>query len=164
MAIMGVESNIKAYNAVKDLVRKGEKFNRENKAKELGVHFRTISKYIAKARKELGIVGEDRRSGKKDRRKSKSFKGGTLDDFRNRFDDSVLIPNVIENGIKKYLTKGDGTPLYMKDQDFRESCDVGAGKWRRYAEDYKHLQVKKDGVIYWGHPDIVDDLRKAVNR
>ena len=161
---MKIESNINAYNKVRVLVKKGEEFNQKNKAKELGVHPRTIGKYISKARKELGIVDKDRRSGKKDRRKSKSFKGGTLNDFRNRFDDSVLIPNVIEDGIKKYLTKLDGTPLYMRDQDFRESCDVGAGKWRRYAEDYKHLQVKKDGVIYWGHPDIVDDLRKAVNR
>jgi hypothetical protein len=123
---MKIEKNIKAYNAVKELIEKGEYFNKKIKAKELGVHPRTISKYAAKAKKELGITDTNRRIGKKDRRKPKSFKGGTLDDFRNRFDDSVLIPNVIEDGIKKYLTRVDGTPLYMRDQDFRESCDVGA--------------------------------------
>lgn len=161
---MKIERNVKAYNAVKKLVEKGKDFNDKEKALELGVHPRTVQKYAAKARKELNIATVDRRIGKKDRRAKKVLVGGTLDDFRNEFDDSVVIPNAIEEGIKKHLMKPDGTPLYMRDQDFREACDVGPGKWRRYAEDYKHLQVKKDSVIYWGHPEIIEELRKAVNR
>jgi hypothetical protein len=155
--------NAKAYDEIKRLVKLGEEINSTEKAKEHGVHQRTIQKYAERAKKELGIAIE-RRVGKTDRRKPKAFKGGTLEDFRSNFDDSVVIPGVIERGIKKYLTGGDGAPLYMRDQDFREVCNVGPGKWRRYADDYKHLQVKKDGVIYWGHPEIIDEMRKAVNR
>lgn len=161
---MKFKENTKAYEAVKELVKKGESFNSKEKADELGVHTRTIQKYALKARRELNISKADRRVGRKDRRKGKAVVGGTLEDFRSQFDDSVVIPNAIEDGIKKHLTGKDGTPLYMRDQDFREACDVGSGKWRRYADDYKHLQVKKDSVIYWGHPDIMDALRKAVNR
>ena len=161
---MKIEKNVKAYEAVKELIKNKTIFDKKKKAKELGVHHRTVSKYMAKARAELGIVDDERRTGRKDRRKPKSLKGGTLEDFRNQFDDSIVIPKAIDSGVKKHLINREGVPLYMKDQDFREACDVGPGKWRRYAEDYRHLQVKKDGVIYWSHPDIVEELRKAVNR
>ena len=159
-----IQKNVKAYHAVKELVKNGKDFSHKEKASELGVHPRTIGKYVAKARRELNLQSIDRRVGKKDRRSKKAFVGGTLQDFRDQFDDSVVIPSAIEQGIKKHLMRADGTPLYMRDQDFREACDVGPGKWRRYADDYKHLQVKKDGAIYWGHPEIIDELRKAVNR
>ena len=150
------------YKKIFDLVKQRKEFNSREKAQELGVHLRTVQKYVSRAKVELGM--EERRVGKKDRRKPKAVRGGTLEDFRRHFDDSVVIPNAIENGINKYLKSKDGIPLYMRDQDFREACDVGPGKWRRFADDYKHLQVKKDGVIYWGHPEIIDKLRKAVNR
>lgn len=158
------KGNVEAYNAIKELVKNGEEFGTGDKAAEFGVHRRTIGKYVVRAKEELGIAVKERRTGKKDRRKPKALTGGTLEDFRRQFDDSVVVPDAIEAGIKKHLMKRDGTPLYMRDSDFRDACDVGAGKWRRYADDYKHLQVKKDGVIYWAHPEIIDEIRKAVNR
>jgi hypothetical protein len=158
-------ANPDAYKIVEKLVKEekktGEKFNRAKAAKELGIGLRTLQRWIKWIYSGKRV---ERRVGKKDRRKPKEMVRGTLEDFKNQFDDSVVIPNAIEKGIEKHLMKPDGTPLYMRDQDFREACDVGPGKWRRYAEDYKHLQVKKDGVIYWGHPQIIDELRKAVNR
>lgn len=160
----GIPFNEKAYSKVKELIEKGEPFKNEEIAKRVNVHPRTVITYKRKAEKELGITRVERRVGKKDRRKPKAVKGGTLDDFRDQFDDSVVIPTAIEKGIKNHLMRPDGTPLYMRDSEFREACDVPPGKWRRYAEDYKHLQVKKDGVTYWGHPDIVEGMRKAVNR
>jgi len=89
-------------------------------------------------------------------------KGG-IDDFRARYDDSVIIPQLIQDGIEKYLTL-NGEPAWMIDRDFREACGVAITKWRRYADDFKHLQASKDGQTFWGHPNIIDEMRKALNR
>lgn len=88
----------------------------------------------------------------------------TLDAFRKAYDDSIIIPERIEEGINRYLTEA-GEPSWMSDRDFREALGVPVGKWRRYADDYRHLQVTvPGGGIVWGHPEIIDEMRKAVTR
>ena len=95
---------------------------------------------------------------------NKSINNKGIEGFRNKFDDSVIIPKKIQEGIEKYLRDENGEPDYLHDRDFRELCDVSISKWRRYATEFKHLQVKKDGDIYWGHPEIIDEMRRAVQR
>jgi len=88
----------------------------------------------------------------------------TLDAFKMRYDDNVIIPRKIESGIEAHLTD-NGEPSWMRDREFREACGVPVSKWRRFADEYKHLQVKVPGdEIVWGHPKIIDEMRKAVQR
>jgi len=94
----------------------------------------------------------------------KPVKRGSLTDFRMQFDDNVIVPQAIEENIAKLVTS-QGDPAYMRDAEFREQCGVSVSKWRRYADDYKHLQVRvPGGELFWGHPEIVDEMRKAVQR
>lgn len=88
--------------------------------------------------------------------------GGGIEKFREIFDDSLIVPKKIEEGIKKHLINSRGEPDWMYDRDFREACGVSVSKWRRYADDFKHLQVKKDGLIIWGHPDIIEEMRRVI--
>ena len=89
---------------------------------------------------------------------------GGIDSFRRQYDDAIIIPKQIKLGINSYLVEPDGTPSWMKDRDFREACGVGHGKWRRYADDFKHLQVKVQGEVIWGHPEIIQEMRLAAQR
>jgi len=86
----------------------------------------------------------------------------TLEVFKQTFDNSIIIPKKITEGIDKYLMV-DGEPSYMSDTEFREACGLVVTKWRRYADEFKHLQCKipGGGTVYWGHPDIIDEMRKA---
>lgn len=129
----------------------------EAAADKFGVNVRTIRKWISMFNKP-----ESRRVGR--RKPLTGNKGLSLDEFREKYDDSILIPTAIEDGIEKYLKRPDGTPIVRSDKEFMDLCNVISGKWRRYAEEYKHLQVKKHGVLYWAHPDIIDEVRSAVNR
>ena len=148
-----------AYREVEKAFREDENFNKQKKADELGINPRTVYKILEKVRGKKN----DRRSGS-DRRKKRITQCGDINEFRDQFDDSVIIPKLIEEGIEKYLTKPDGEPAWMTDKDFREACGVPHGKWRRYAEDYKHIQAKKGDLHFWGHPDIIDEMRAALNR
>ena len=159
-----MEEKSEAKEKVRELWTANPKFPRTKTAKKLGVNLRTLYKWIKGFEANVKPLPQNvERVAKTDRRRPKLKNGGSLDDFRQQFDDSKVVPNMIEAGIKKHLFK-DGVPGYMRDQDFREACGVGPGKWRRYADDYKHLQVKKDGITFWGHPEIIDSMRKAVNR
>ena len=90
--------------------------------------------------------------------------GGGFEAFREKFDDSLIIPDKIKEGIKKFLVNGKGEPDCMYDQDFREACGIPPSKWRRYADDFKTLQVKKDNLIIWGHPEIIEQMRMVLQR
>jgi hypothetical protein len=93
----------------------------------------------------------------------KSQKKG-IEAFRNQYDDGIIIPDKIEAAIGAHLEDGDGAPCWMRDKEFREVCGVSLGKWRRYADEYKELQVSVQGEIIWGHPDIINEMRRAVNK
>ena len=96
---------------------------------------------------------------------SKKRSGGTLDEFKNEFDLSVIVPKKIEEGIEKYLRRPDGEPVYMFDWRFRELCKVSVTQWRRYADNYKYLQIKnKNGELIWGHPDIIEEMKEVLLR
>jgi len=138
---------------IEELWKKDPRFSRKKASESTGVNQRTIYKWVKDL--EKGTVAPIRRIRKPD-------KGGTIDDFRRQYDDSVVVPNQIKAGIKKLVKNGE--PTYKTDQEFREICGVAPGKWRRYAEDFRHLQIKKDGLHWWGHPDIIEEMRKAVNR
>ncbi len=131
----------------------GPTLNKTELAKRLGVHRATIRKVINKFRKG-SIIQSTIKKG--------DISAGTLNEFRSKYDDGYIIPKKIEEGIDKCLVIND-EPGYMEDKDFRIKCGVSIGKWRRYAEEYKHLQVRKDGVIIWGHPDIIDKMREIIN-
>jgi hypothetical protein len=150
----GMQSNTKSKEYIKKLWEANPAFSRKEATAKTGVNPRTIYKWVQAFK---GLAPAPRPKWKSQGR------GGTLDDFRSQFDDSVVVPSTIDEGVEKHLMK-NGEPTYMRDQDFREACEVVPGKWRRYADDYKHLQVKKDGMIFWGHPEIIDSMRKAVNR
>ena len=87
----------------------------------------------------------------------------SIEDFINTYDDSICIPAKIEEGIKTLLTE-NGEPSYMHDKEFRDICGIPINKWRRYANQYQHLQVKTPDGIFWGHPDIIEDMKDAVRR
>ena len=87
---------------------------------------------------------------------------GGLDAFRDQYDLSVIVPKQIAAGVEKYLRNGNGEPSYLGDQAFREACGGRIGKWRRYADEFKHLQVNTVDGIVWGHPEIIDMMRRAV--
>jgi len=96
--------------------------------------------------------------------KQKKSPATGLDDFLNQFDDSVIIPRQIEEGIKSHLQDKEGNPCWLKDNEFRTLCGVSTGRWRKFADAYTHLQVKVQGQIIWGHKDIIDEMRRAVQR
>lgn len=139
------------------------KFPRGKTADKFGVHRRTIAKWIESFKKELTNAKPNVNTKKAAPRKSFQ-RGGGIDNFLQKFDDSVIIPRAIQEGVEKYLTTADGSPDWMHDKDFREACGVPHAKWRRYADDFKYLQVKKGDLHCWGHPDIVETMRMAVNR
>lgn len=89
--------------------------------------------------------------------------GGTLDDFKKKYDDDLIVPRKIREGIERYLRTPDGQPKYLHDQHFRQLCGVSTTKWRRYADDFKHLQVNRNGII-WGHPEIIEQMREVLLR
>lgn len=159
-----MDKNEEGRQKLKEIRAADPDFNKQKAADEIGVHIRTINKWLQEdlhqSTPKINI--KDRRKRKKDRRRRKS--GGGIDAFRMRYDNSVKIPTIIEDGIEKYLTNTKGEPDWMRDKDFREACGVPVTKWRRYAEDYKDYQVVANGEIIWGHPDIIDEMRKAVNR
>jgi hypothetical protein len=134
--------------------------NIERTAKTLGLSRHAIQNRIRLAR-QRGLI-EKPEVPPPTKKPSRSCKR-TLDSFRQQYDDSLIIPAKIEEGIEKFLKDGS-EPAWMRDFEFREACGVPVAKWRRYADDYKGLQVKVGSEIIWGHPDIVDEMRRAVAR
>lgn len=81
-----------------------------------------------------------------------------LDGFKQLYDKSVNIPSKIKKGIDQYLKKTG----WMYDDDFRRACGVKSTDWRRYAREFEQLQMRVDnGVLVWGHPDIIDQMREV---
>lgn len=159
------KANPEGYKIIERMVKQKKDIDALKMAMKLGVNDRTIYKWRQKARRVLGmdVVIKDRRKKQHDRRRFKG--GGGIETFQNIFDDSVKVPHLIEEGIEKYLTNKDGEPDWMYDYAFREMCGVSVTKWRRYADQYKHLQVKaSDGQLIWGHPDIIDEMREILLR
>jgi len=151
---MAQKQNAAGRAEVERRFKENQNFDRDQAAKDLGVHERTVRKWVAAFRRS--------KAPKRINRKLKPI--GGLEAFRNQYDDSIIVPKQIEEGIVKCLVEPDGTPSWMRDRDFREACGVGPGKWRRYADDYKHLQVTVRGEIIWGHPEIIDEMRMAAQR
>jgi hypothetical protein len=87
-----------------------------------------------------------------------------LGGFQEMFDKSVIIPTAIEEGIEKFLVTSEGEPDWMYDDEFREKCKVSITNWRRYANEFQELQVKVDGKVVWGHPDIIEEMREVTTR
>ena len=151
---MNINSN--ARKKIRKLWDADPQFNRKKAAEDLKVNIRTVHKWISVFKNEGGSTPQTKPV-------TKIKPDGNLNHFRANFDDSVVIPGLIEDGIEKYLVS-NGEPAYMTDRKFREACGISITKWRRYADDFKYLQVSKNQEIYWGHPDIIDEMRKAVNR
>lgn len=105
-----------------------------------------------------------RQSEYKRRQKRLCVRNKGLAGFRKSFDKSIIVPNAIEEGIDKLLVTDEGEPDWMYDEEFREKCKVPVAGWRRYADQYKDLQVKVDGKIIWGHPDIIEQMREVIAR
>ena len=96
-------------------------------------------------------------------KRPKSQKKG-IEAFRNQYDDGIIIPAKIEAAVEKHLQGADGAPCWMRDREFRELCGVSVSKWRRHADEFKGLQVVAQGEVVWGHPDIIEEMRRAVNK
>lgn len=122
-------------------------------AKQIGSTPKTVESYLLDFKREDVKV-----------KVKKPKSGGGLTKFKELFDDSHIIPQKIEEGIQKHLVNSKGEPDWMYDRDFREACGVSVNKWRRYADEYKHLQVRKDSLVIWGHPDIIEDMRLILQR
>lgn len=139
---------------------KNKGFDRHQAAREIPLDSSKVYQYVRHFKKGWKPTGT-----KNEKRPTVHTKsGGGIEAFRDLYDDNVIIPQLIEAGIEKYLVSESGDPDWMRDKDFRDACGVSVGKWRRYADDYKHLQVSKGGEIFWGHPDIIDAMRRAVQR
>ena len=128
------------------------KSDRIKAAEEIGIHPRTVGKWVTKL---------DAAQIKPKKMSTKCAAGG-LDAFRSQYDFSVIVPKKIAAGVERHLRNGNGEPSYLGDQAFREACEVPIGKWRRYADEFKHLQVPTADGIVWGHPEIIDMMRRAV--
>ena len=157
---MTIKFKAKEYSKVKELIKKGIKFNNKEKAKELNIGYRTMQRYVARAKNELGMTTLVIKKTSSKKRQG----GGGIDGFRERFDDSMIIPKLIEEGIEKYLVSKNGEPDWMYDYDFRELCGISTTKWRRYADDFKYLQIKVQGQTVWGHPDIIEEMKEVLIR
>jgi hypothetical protein len=107
------------------------------------------------------LQGQDKGAAKGPPKKPQK---SSIDSFLNQYDDSVIIPGIIEAGIKKHRSDSNGNPCWLKDKDFRELCDVSMVKWRRFADLYKELQVMAQGELVWGHEEIIAEMRRAVQR
>ena len=147
-----MKKNEKAHIEIERRWKENKKFDHEKAAKDVGVHVRTVSKIVAKFTT----------AQVKPRKTNTKCAPGGLDAFRNQYDFSVIVPKKIAAGVEKHLRNGNGEPSYLGDQAFREACEVPIGKWRRYADEFKHLQVPTADGIVWGHPEIIDMMRRAV--
>jgi hypothetical protein len=144
------------YNLVLNELKKNGKVSAEFGLKH-GIPHTSLYRHVKKAQIELGIK-------KIKVRKTRVQKQG-LESFIDQFDDSVIIPRTIEEGVAAHLTNSAGEPCWMRDKEFRELCGVPIGRWRRYADEFKELQVTvAGGDTIWGHPDIIDEMRRAVQR
>jgi hypothetical protein len=146
-----------------------------NKTEKLHVMYKKDPLYVRKNRKLVSaeldldysavckaIRRWDRGAKPPKRPPSKERSVGTLDEFKNEFDLSVIVPRKIDEGIERYLRRPDGEPMYMFDWRFRELCKVPVTQWRRYADNYKYLQVKnKNGEL---HPDIIEEMKEVLLR
>lgn len=84
-----------------------------------------------------------------------------LEGFRQLFDRSLIIPRKIREKIGSYL-KDKG---WDYDETFRQVCGVSSGDWRRFKDEFAHLQIKApNGRWVWGHPDIIDEMREIALR
>lgn len=150
---------------LREIWRADPNFPRTETFRKIGLDESSGYKYIRQFKSEINLTTNIAKSKSKNRTNKTKFQpDGNLDDFRAKFDDSVVIPNLINEGVEKFLVDSEGDPSYMSDRKFREACGVPVGKWRRYADDFKYLQVSKDQQVWWGHPDIIEEMRKAVNR
>lgn len=155
---MAGRQNPKSKRAqLQKLFEKDNELNIAEACRKIGLNPSTGARYIRKLKNADTSIPITEKI-------KKTSSGGGLDAFREQFDDSIIVPKAIERGIKDHLTNQRGEPDWKYDRDFREACGVSIGKWRRYADDYKHLQVQKDSLIIWGHPDIIDEMRRAIQR
>lgn len=84
-----------------------------------------------------------------------------LEGFRQLFDRSLIIPRKIREKIATHL-KDRG---WDYDETFRQVCGVSSGDWRRFKDEFAHLQIKApNGRWVWGHPDIIDEMREIALR
>jgi len=131
--------------------------NKSKVAKQIPMDHSSVCKAIKKW--ESGKVSKNKKKFTK-----KMRGGGGLEAFQKLYDDDLIIPQKIDEGIEKYLYNEDGEPDWLYDREFRELCGVSISKWRRYADDYKHLQVRVKEDLVWAHPGIIEELRRMVQR
>ncbi len=147
-----MKKNEKAYAEIERRWKEDKKFDQITASVNVGVHERTVRKWVTK-------LAADQI---KPQKMSTKCAAGGLESFRKAYDFSVIVPKKIAAGVEKHLRNGNGEPSYLGDQAFREACEVPIGKWRRYADEFKHLQVPTSDGIVWGHPEIIDMMRRAV--
>lgn len=128
----------------------GKNINRSKLAKKLGINRESVARIINKQTPKVSSLIEP--------------VGKSLQDFIEQYDDSYIVPKLIEEGIEKYLRDQDGEPGYMEDREFRAVCGVSITKWRRYADSFRHLQIRKDNEIIWGHPEIIKKMKEIIAR
>jgi len=80
--------------------------------------------------------------------------------FRKLYDKSLIVPEKIKEKISTYL-KEKG---WEHDEQFRQVCGIRQVDWRKYRDEFSHLQVRVDGRLIWGHPEIIDEMREVVLR
>ena len=83
-----------------------------------------------------------------------------LNHFKSLYDKDFIIPKIIESKIKTVL-KNKG---WMTDQEFRMECDVKLNDWFKYKSNYEKLQLRIDKKLIWGHPDIIEDMKKITDK
>lgn len=133
-------------------------------ATKLNVSYSDVSKRIAGLYKSGRIRRSDvlKHGKKQDDNKTTSTneKGIGIEGFRKLFDKSITIPNKIQFKIDSYL-KEKG---WEYDDTFRMVCEITLQDWRRYRDKFSRLQVKVDGKVIWGHPDLIDEMREVLLR
>lgn len=160
-----VEFNRSAYNVVKELIAKGETFEGAPMARKLQIPYTSFMRYVVRAKKELGVKSSKVAAATAKKKSGRAAgRGRDITQFQTIYDDNVKIPQLIEEGIEKHLRTADGTPAWLYDKEFREACGVPVSRWRRYADDYKHLQANARGDIVWAHPDIIQNIREMLLR
>ena len=77
----------------------------------------------------------------------------TLNEFKQKYDKSTIIPSKIREGIVTVLSRG-----WLYDAEFREACGVPPGNWRRFADDFSEYHTKRDGKIIWAMPEMIEQM------
>lgn len=108
---------------------------------------------VAQVREDLGIAEPEAPPSR-----SRSRKGKTLGQFRDRYDVDLIIQKKVDEVLS------DKDEEYYDDHDFREMCGIATQNWRRHADSsrFQPYRLKKGDLNVWGPAHIIISMRRIL--